>query len=511
MPSNATNAEVYFVYTGPGGDAVPRGVKHIRVDPSVRKIPDRAFFQRKKLTEVELCEGLVEIGEKSFEGCDHSITTINIPNSLRRINDDAFSGSLRCPVHLHDGIQSIGDCAFSGCIFTNFRVPSLITVIPHTMLINCTSLFSVEMPKNVTEIKYGAFFYCRSLRNVALPPNAIIGYNTLNEATDLLLLFGSVAEIIRELKHRFDGLLIHCAVYFQSYYQGELQRLIPSGNELDPTGNEQDCIGMTPLHILTCSYVHNLELYRLIVEKYPINLIIEDRWGATPLLYAFWGGAPAEIIQFLLQSYQSLYPGYVFNWTMIVETMGRCDTPKERIENLLCVQRMYFPEQSLNWEYLLNKFAEPSKYSLFGVPFCERMRFLFTYGMSDRVEALKFRLWRNHIKNMIHTANFAMRGGNSTTLQHNGDNRHILHQIRAKLDHFEDELPKLKDVTTILELALWKMNMSENGHQDRATQSQKKMKVDDSSIRSQNRVTCGADVVIGHVLPFLINTDGFFE
>jgi hypothetical protein len=38
-----------------------------------------------------------------------------------------------------------------------------------------------------------------------------------------------------------------------------------------------------------------------------------------------------------------------------------------------------------------------------------------------------------------------------------------------------------------------------------------KMKADDSSIRSQNRVTCGADVVIGHVLLFLINTDGFFE
>jgi hypothetical protein len=121
--------------------------------------------------------------------------------------------------------------------------------------------------------------------------------------------------------------------------------------------------------------------------------------------------------------------------------------------------------------------------------------------MSDRVEALEFRLWRNHIKNMIHTFDFAMRRDNSA----------ILHQIRAKLDHFEDELPKLKDVTTILELALWKMNMSKNGHQDRATQSQKKMKVDDSSIRSQNRVTCGADVVIGHMLPFLINTDGFFE
>jgi hypothetical protein len=160
---------------------------------------------------------------------------------------------------------------------------------------------------------------------------------------------------------------------------------------------------------------------------------------------------------------------------------------------------MHFPEQPIDWVYLLNKFAEPSN-SFPGVPFCERMRFLLMCGMSDRVEALEFRLWRDHITSIIQTVNF----------EHNGDNRRILRSIQAKLDHFEDELTKLKDVTTILELALWKMKMSENGRQDRATQSQQKMTADDSSIRSQNRVTCGADVVIGHVLPFLINTDGFF-
>jgi demethoxyubiquinone hydroxylase (CLK1/Coq7/Cat5 family) len=82
-----------------------------------------------------------------------------------------------------------------------------------------------------------------------------------------------------------------------------------------------------------------------------------------------------------------------------------------------------------------------------------------------------------------------------------------LRSIRNKLAHFEDELTKLKEATTMLELELWKMKMNENGHQDRATESQKKMKADESNVRSQNRVTCGADVVIGHVLPFLINTD----
>jgi hypothetical protein len=66
-------------------------------------------------------------------------------------------------------------------------------------------------------------------------------------------------------------------------------------------------------------------MYQVIVENHPANLITKDRWGALPLLYVFWGAAPAEIIEFLLESYQSLYPTYEFNWTMMVETMGRTD------------------------------------------------------------------------------------------------------------------------------------------------------------------------------------------
>ena len=77
---------------------------------------------------------------------------------------------------------------------------------------------------------------------------------------DLQRLFGTDERIVRELRHRFVKLPVHSVVYYQSYHEGVLQRLI----ELDPTGNQQDCLGMTPLHILTCSSVHNLELYLLL-------------------------------------------------------------------------------------------------------------------------------------------------------------------------------------------------------------------------------------------------------
>jgi hypothetical protein len=496
--SSATENAV-FVYTGPRGGRVPDDVVRVLIDPSVTSIPAHAFFRRMKLNEVELCEGLVEIGDWAFNWCDQSITKINIPISLRRIQDFAFAASLRTPIRLHDGIESIGRHAFAACIFTNFRVPPLITVIPHHILQGCKSLFSVEISELVTEIgRYALANTCYSLRNVAFPPNAVISDDVLHSGdprnrTDLMILFGNMeADIIRELKHRFDGLLIHKLVYYQTYNQGVLLVL---RSQLDPTGNHQDCLGMTPLHILACSSVHDLEVYRVIIENYPANLITEDRWGALPLLYAFWGAAPAEIIQFLLESYQSLYPGHVFNWTAMVETIGRCDTPKENIENLLCVKQMHFPEQPIDWDHLLDVFARPSQISHNGALFQERMQFLVMCGMSAHVESLAFKVWRESITNMIQTSNFVYRRDNSL----------ILHRIRDKIAYFADELPKLKEVTTILELALWKMKMNDHGLKESVTRHQKKVKTDESSIRQQCRVACGADVVISRILLFLIS------
>jgi hypothetical protein len=186
---------------------------------------------------------------------------------------------------------------------------------------------------------------------------------------------------------------------------------------------------------------------------------------------------------------------------MMVETMGWCDTPKERIEILLCVRQMYFPEQPIDWEYLLNEFAQPSNfhrsdYTFCGAPFQERMQFLFICGMSDRMEALPFKVWRDHISHMIRTAVFEWRRNNSG----------ILRSIREKLVHFEDALPKLKEATTILELALWNKRINDTNHQQNWARHQKKIKTEGTSTRQQCRVTCGADVVIGHVMPYLIST-----
>ena len=172
--------------------------------------------------------------------------------------------------------------------------------------------------------------------------------------------------------------------------------------------------------------------------------------------------------------------------------------PKESIENLLCVKQMHFTEQPINWEYLLDKFAYSSRFCLQST-FIERMRFLFKCGLSSRVEALAFKVWRDCVTNMIHTA----------VSVYNGDNHSILHGIQRRITHFQDEFPKLKEATTILELALWKVRMTEIKiiHHEVMYRCHNKVKTEESSIRSQCRATCGASVIIEHVLPFLITAE----
>ncbi len=75
------------------------------------------------------------------------------------------------------------------------------------------------------------------------------------------------------------------------------------------------------------------------IEKYPANLIVKDAGGAVPLLYSVWGDAPSEIIQFLVNSYKSLYPHHEFDWNAMMITLGQAGAQSGVIQNLLHVQQ----------------------------------------------------------------------------------------------------------------------------------------------------------------------------
>ena len=87
----------------------------------------------------------------------------------------------------------------------------------------------------------------------------------------------------------------------------------------------------------------------------------------------------------------------------MILTIGRTDAP-----NLLQVKQIHFPDQSIDWEYLLDEFSSPSHehYSFGGLLSQKRMQLFLMCGMSTRVEALAFKVWRDYVTNMIQAATF---------------------------------------------------------------------------------------------------------
>ena len=473
------NATGVFVYTGVGeGAVVPQDVVRVRIDQTVLAIPIEAFMSKYKLQEVQLHDGLYGIGKQAFFAC----------KALRK-------------VQLSDGVERIGGFAFFGCNFTKFRCPPLVTTIPWGLLADCKGMFSLEMPENTIRLEHAACCHCNSLRNVAIAMNTVVGENSFNNCTDLLHILGTEEAIVNASRHRFNELPFHRKMYYISYFDQttaeEIRNVITIGenDEIDLTGFEQDCVGMTPLHILACSTVQRLELYQLMIANYPDNLIVKDMWGAVPLLYALWGDAPSEILQYLVNSYQSIYPDHEFEWNSMVITLGRANASLAVIQNLLNVRQMFLPGYIIDWDYVLHVLAratsstEPHACSAM---FC----FLTRCSIATRVNAIGVKHFRD-----------AMADDWMGDDEDDFDREEWHNETLTKLEYYESEYLRLKESTSLLELGLWKMKLDYSKGGIKMGGGNKKIKMDQSEFRLQCRISCGADHVIENVLPYLLPPD----
>ena len=88
---------------------------------------------------------------------------------------------------------------------------------------------------------------------------------------------------LEKLKVRFDEIPIHKMCYYYLHQSMGTTTLETLKGEVNKHAmNEmicQDCLGMTPLHILSCSGNHDIDLYKFYVGKCPDDLITEDKWG----------------------------------------------------------------------------------------------------------------------------------------------------------------------------------------------------------------------------------------
>lgn len=141
-----------------------------RIPESFKKIPDRAFSNAKKLTEIYIPDTVQSLGNRVFEGCS-SLRTVRLPSNLTKIPDGMFRGcsSLRSII-LPATVVEIGENAFFGCSdLVGIQLPEKLTFIAEGTFRGCSSLETISIPESVREIRKEAFCGCSSLREIQLP------------------------------------------------------------------------------------------------------------------------------------------------------------------------------------------------------------------------------------------------------------------------------------------------------------------------------------------------------
>ena len=143
------------------------------------------------------------IGYRAFDFLNYA-TSITIPNSVIRIEDEAFRLCFYfTSVILSNSIKSIGRMAFYGCDrLTSISLPESLESIGEEAFGNCSNLESLAIPRNVVDIGIPLFNVShRKLSSIEVSPDnpkydSRDGCNALMETSTNTLLLGSNNTII---------------------------------------------------------------------------------------------------------------------------------------------------------------------------------------------------------------------------------------------------------------------------------------------------------------------------
>ena len=122
-------------------------------------------------------------------------------------------------------------------------------------------------------------------------------------------------------------------------------------------------------------------------------------------------------------------------------------------------------------------------------------------GIHTTVASLHMESWRTEMEEEINRINQVL--PDSQRRDKTDEIMQWMDSVMDKMDHCKAlHCRYVKEAITLLELALWKAKLAEK-EENSAEGRTKKVKLDSESVRKEKRITCGADIVIKNILPFL--------
>jgi hypothetical protein len=120
------------------------------------------------------------------------------------------------------------------------------------------------------------------------------------------------------------------------------------------------------------------------------------------------------------------------------------------------------------------------------------------------ISSLHLESWRNAMQEVIDRINQLL--PDTPAIEKGEDIQVWIESVHRRMEHYKGEHQTLlKEAMVLLELALWKAKLLNEGEEKKCKVNvvAKKARSDTEAARKEHRVTCGASIVIKNVLPFL--------
>lgn len=173
LNTNNFTTIVFDTKDAAGDIYIPYSINYNNQDYLITSIGPKSFFHNKKIKSISFPDNseVKSIGSSAF--FESSMITLNIPKSLTKIEDRAFSFSDLAMIEIPSDsqLEIIEEFAFSNTKITKFTIPSKLRELCLNIFNECKSLKVVDYHPNSELYSIGAFAFAFSgIETLKIPP-----------------------------------------------------------------------------------------------------------------------------------------------------------------------------------------------------------------------------------------------------------------------------------------------------------------------------------------------------
>ena len=225
---------------------VPAEVVYQGNSYTVTKIGDNAFNGCPNLQRVSLASTVTSVGRWAFDSCN-KLEDIDL-GSVKKIGRAAFQyDKILQSITIPEGVECLDSLLFQSCIsLTNVNLPTTLNKIQRSAFYGCTNLTSITLPQSLKSIEDAAFSTCKKLVSIRIPLSVeSIGQKVFYGCDSLRSIYScSAPSGIEADENLFDGLdTTQVRLYVPTRYAGDYIATSPWNHVLIFTLDEEDVDG----------------------------------------------------------------------------------------------------------------------------------------------------------------------------------------------------------------------------------------------------------------------------